>query len=280
MAIRTVSAAMAMSLVTVFLMAGCSRERQDWRSAEAADTSESYDHFIARHPDGPLAAQARARLAQLAEDHDWQRATTVDTAAAYRQFLAQHASGKFSEEARIRIENFSLEAPSSTPGTGPAGGSEANPSPGTASPPPEPRSTLQTPSTAQIPEHSVTAPAAVSRAPASGPPPGAAPTPTPTPTSSSTARIGTQGRPISDGFGVQLGAFSSEAAARGEWQQLQARFRPQLAGLVSHTVPGAAASGRIYRLQVATADEARARALCESLLRQSQPCVVVLPASN
>ena len=43
------------------LLAGCSREQQDWRSAEAADTIEAYGHFIQRHPESELATQARTR---------------------------------------------------------------------------------------------------------------------------------------------------------------------------------------------------------------------------
>src|SRR5256885_12283889 len=47
---------------------------QDWRSAEAADTSEAYAGFVEQHPDSELTAQARARLAQLAEERDWAQA--------------------------------------------------------------------------------------------------------------------------------------------------------------------------------------------------------------
>src|SRR3954470_9002547 len=97
------------SVLALTALGGCSREKIDWKSAEAADTVEGYDHFIERHPDSGLATQARTRVAQLNEDRDWKKATAADTADAYRQFLAQHDSGKWSEEARIRIENFSLD---------------------------------------------------------------------------------------------------------------------------------------------------------------------------
>src|SRR6202048_630550 len=90
------------------LAAGCSREQQDWRSAEAADTHEAYGRFVEQHPDSELATHARARLAQLAEERDWVQAGILATAEAYRAFLAQHPSGKWSEEARIRIEAFAL----------------------------------------------------------------------------------------------------------------------------------------------------------------------------
>src|SRR5256885_12442146 len=81
---------------------------QAWRPAEAADTSEAYARFVEQHPDSELAVQARARLAQLAEERDWAQAGTLATSDAYRAFLAAHPSGRWSEEARIRIEAFSL----------------------------------------------------------------------------------------------------------------------------------------------------------------------------
>jgi hypothetical protein len=102
-------------VIAVTLLGGCSREKIDWKSAEAADTLEGYDHFIERHPDSDLATQARARIAQLNEDRNWKRATVTDTADGYRQFLAQHENGG-AEEARIRIENFALDGTAAAPG--------------------------------------------------------------------------------------------------------------------------------------------------------------------
>jgi hypothetical protein len=123
--IRTRKVAIGVGLL--LLAAGCSREQQDWRSAESADTIESYDQFVQRHPESELATQARTRVTQLGEDRDWQHAGSADTADAYRQFIAQHPNGKWAQEARIRIENFSLGA---QPPPGDAGGAA-----GTASPP-------------------------------------------------------------------------------------------------------------------------------------------------
>ena len=92
----------------LLLSAGCSREQQDWRSAEGADTSEAFAHFLEQHPTSELANQARLRIAQLGEESDWRRTDGIATIEAYRQFLAQHPNGKWAEEARIRIEGFSL----------------------------------------------------------------------------------------------------------------------------------------------------------------------------
>jgi cell division septation protein DedD len=80
-----------------------------------------------------------------------------------------------------------------------------------------------------------------------------------------------------DGFGVQLGAFASEDAATNEWQQLTARFSAELRGLAPRVVSATTSTGRLFRLQALVADEARARALCDMLKKQSQACVPVLP---
>jgi cell division septation protein DedD len=91
-------------------MAACSREQQDWRAAEGADTMESYGQFIEHHPDSELVKAARARVAQLGENFDWSEAAKADSAQAYLQFLAKHPDGKWAQEARIRAQNFALAA--------------------------------------------------------------------------------------------------------------------------------------------------------------------------
>jgi len=103
------------ALVTLFavpllVLAGCSREKSDWRSAQAADTSESYEQFIGSHPDSSLVTTARERLRQLAEEKDWRNAAETDTLEAYRQFLSQYPSGKWAKEAQLRVDNFSSGA--------------------------------------------------------------------------------------------------------------------------------------------------------------------------
>src|SRR5207237_9569023 len=84
------------------------RERTARRHREGAHTRMSYARFVDQHPYTEPAVQARARLAQLAEERDWAQAETLATSDAYRAFLAAHPRGRWSEEARIRIEAFSL----------------------------------------------------------------------------------------------------------------------------------------------------------------------------
>jgi hypothetical protein len=265
--------------VFLALVAACSREQQDWRSAEAADTVAGYGQFLERHPDSELATEARTRVAQLSEDREWQRAGSIDTADAYRQFLAQHPNGKWSQEARIRIQNFALNGlpPAELPAGGGAGG------------------TAPAPSASSAASAVVASPGELAKAAPSAP---ALSTPyvsTPDSAGGSTAYISAANGPSANGtaasvaatspasaagsagYGVQLGAFGSESAASSQWQQLTARFGSELRGLSPHVVPANTSTGLLFRLQAQVADEARARALCDMLRKQSQPCVPVLP---
>jgi len=96
--------------VPLLALSACSREKSDWRSAQAADTTESYQQFMAAHPDSTLAVTARERLGQLAEEKDWRSAAGTDSLEAYQQFLAQYPAGKWAHEAQVRIDSFAGNA--------------------------------------------------------------------------------------------------------------------------------------------------------------------------
>ena len=241
---RTGSAVLAAALLTI---AGCSAEQQDWRSAEAAGTSEAYQRFIEQHPDSELAGKAHERVGEFAEDRDWTVASKDGTADAYRAFLAAHPKGRWSQEARIRIESYAL---GSIPRMAPQ-------APGQTAAPPAGVKLLRLASAApSIPSGSVAAVAAPATAQAAS--------------SLSPA-------PAATGYAVQLGAFGSQAGANHEWQLMQARFASALGGLTPQVVAAGTASGPLYRLQVPVSGETQARSLCASLKAQSQPCVPVLP---
>lgn len=108
-------------------LGACSREQQDWRSAEASDSVEGYARFLQQHPESELVPAARTRFAQLSEDREWQSAVGADTADAYKQFLAQHPNGKWSQEARIRVENFALGAEGATAANATSGAAGTGP---------------------------------------------------------------------------------------------------------------------------------------------------------
>jgi cell division septation protein DedD len=104
----------------LLVLSACSREKSDWRSAQAADTSESYQQFVAAHPDSAFAVTAHERLGQLAEEKDWRSAAGTDTFEAYQQFLAQYPAGKWAHEAQLRIDSFTANAATASSGSGAA----------------------------------------------------------------------------------------------------------------------------------------------------------------
>jgi cell division septation protein DedD len=245
----TFRAASAALLAAGLALAACSSEQQDWRSAEAADTTEAYARFMEQHPDSELARQAHARMDQLTEERDWRRTSSAGTLGAYREFLARYPTGRYSQEARIRIESAALGSiPRMEPKT-----------PEAQAAPPSGVKLLQL--------------ATAGRAqPAQSAPPAPPPAGTPPPPQAQASLD-----PVTAGYAVQLGAFGTQASADREWERLQSRFAAQLAGFTPRVVAADTSAGGVYRLQVAAAGERQARALCDSLKQQSQSCVPVLP---
>ena len=78
------------ALIALFacLAAACSREQQDWRSAESANSPEGWQRFLEQHPESELAGRARTRITELEVQRDFQRADRIGTMDAYRNFIA------------------------------------------------------------------------------------------------------------------------------------------------------------------------------------------------
>lgn len=232
-------------MLCLVLLGGCSRENDDWRAAQSADTVAAYQQFIREHPASSHAAEADARAAQLVEDEDWRRAQEQDTLQAYQLFVSQHADSRFAQEARTRVETITL-------------GTNANGEPVAAAPPVD----SGPPAAAPVPAPAASAgPRPANPAPAPAAKPGVA-----------TASAAT-GRLV---YGVQLGAFASEAAAQSQWNLIAGR-QPSLKSRKPHVEAATTASGRLFRLQTATRDEPEARGLCRTLAAAGQACVVVHP---
>jgi len=53
-------------LCSALLLTACSGDKDDWRAAQAADTSLAYSHFVSQHPDSSHVADARSRASALA----------------------------------------------------------------------------------------------------------------------------------------------------------------------------------------------------------------------
>jgi cell division protein FtsN len=233
-------ALLGICLAMVVGLGGCSRQQSDWEKTRAANTTDSYEQFLKKYPNGEFAAQAHARAKELYEERDWQKARDTDTQDAYQAFLKQYPEGKWTEEARIRVENFNLgQAPSNATPAADSANNAANPAAGSAA----------------------------SAAPAQPPTPAQAPAMTAKPAAAT-------GR-----YGIQLGAFKSSAdAANRRWAHLNTTYPKLLAGLSPTVTPKKGASGTLYRLQATGLTDQHARAICRSLKAHSQPCVVIHPA--
>jgi uncharacterized protein len=160
-------------------------------------------------------------------------------------FVSQHPDSQWIQEARVRIETITLG--------GNADGA-ASPSTEVESPP--------TVASAAAPESPKPA------APASAPPGPRPAAPAAAPDAASAGKLA---------HGVQLGAFTTEAAARSQWATIAGKHAAQLKGRSPHISATTTANGRLFRLQTAARDEPASRELCRALTAAGQPCVVVHP---
>jgi SPOR domain len=266
------------------LATACSREQQDWRSAEGADSTEAWQRFLDQHPDSEFAGQARTRITQLEEQRDFQFADRAGTIDAYREFLAHHPSGKWAEHARIRIEAFSLgSAPRISPLT-PEQAAALSASRvralrlATAA---TQAASMETIESEVVPAEGAAADAAAEGTAEGAEKPGV--TGWAVPGEAAEAEPDAAVKPVSANetaldprYGVQLGAFGSEASADREWRRLRGRFGTELGNLSPRIVVAETDSGQLYRLQAPAAGEAQARAICDSLKEQDQACVPVV----
>jgi cell division septation protein DedD len=238
-AVRAIGAATAVLLLC--LSAGCSRERDDWRSAQAADTPTSYQRFLHEYPRSAHVSEANTRLAQLAEDEAWQGATSIDTQMGYQQFLARYPEGKWAQEARVRIENFSLMVPSTAPAPAPV---------------------VQQPESRQESEEK----------------PAAAPKPEkPAPVKKESATRKAVTAKSKAGYGVQLGAFSSQHKAETVWEHLRKQFPAEFGSAAHQVLPGRSGPGQVFRLRVPQSGEAAARKVCAVLKARNEVCMTYRP---
>ncbi len=79
--------------------------------------------------------------------------------------------------------------------------------------------------------------------------------------------------PATGGVGVQIGAFSTNAAAEAAWGKLAAAHAP-LTGLSHRVIEGKADMATVFRLQAVEADVSAANALCAKLQAGGLKCQV------
>jgi hypothetical protein len=250
-------------------LAGCNRVASDWKTAQAADTTESYQQFLQQHQDSEFAAQAQTRMRQLTEDREWQAASGQDTKEAYEQFLAQHADSKWAQEAHARLDNFQP-----TGVTAPAPLANAAPvpaaAPALAAPPPAAATEVVKPAPPVASKPAVSQPGSKS-----APKPAAAAAKPPAKAPSKPAEKSAHTASNSGQHYAQLGAFSSRARAEEKWKTIHAQFAAELGSLKPHYSSSKSGSQVLYRLQVGLASSQQVQDLCAKLKKRSQVCIPV-----
>lgn len=86
------------------LLTACATTQRDWDRASLANTTDSYQEFLSRHPTGALADTAPLRTEVLY----YERAMTTDDTLAWKAYLAQYPKGRFSSEVRSRLEAYAF----------------------------------------------------------------------------------------------------------------------------------------------------------------------------
>jgi hypothetical protein len=99
---RSARVSLLAAVLAVGVVLACSSPEGELRKAKAAGTAEALDAFLARHPDGPLAEQAKDAKEQLAFDG----AKAAGTVAAYENFLTRYPGGKLAPVARTAVEEL------------------------------------------------------------------------------------------------------------------------------------------------------------------------------
>ncbi|MFY8195162.1 MAG: SPOR domain-containing protein, partial [Novosphingobium sp.] len=95
----------------------------------------------------------------------------------------------------------------------------------------------------------------------------------PKPSASASTGAAPKSAAATGGVGVQVGAFSSNAAAEAGWQKLLGNHEA-LKGLPHRVIEGKADIGTVYRLQAVAGDVASANALCSKLQAGGLKCQV------
>jgi hypothetical protein len=106
MTTRSTRTPFAVAILAAGVLLCCSSPEKELRKAKEAGTVAALDAFLAKHPDGPLAEQAKDAKEQLIFD----AAKSKNTQAAYDEFLKTYPSGKLAPAARAAIDALQLAA--------------------------------------------------------------------------------------------------------------------------------------------------------------------------
>jgi hypothetical protein len=96
------------SVLAFLLLSGCNRTESDWKKAKDSNTAQAYTAFLARHPSGAHADEAKTAV----DDLDWAAAKAAETIEACDEYLNAHPNGKHIP-ACGRLKEFLKDEPAS-----------------------------------------------------------------------------------------------------------------------------------------------------------------------
>ncbi len=247
-------------VVMAVAIAACSSPEKEFKQAQAQDTSGAYQEFLRKNSSGPLADQARARIAALDAEHAWQQAEQLNSADAYEAYARQYPQSAQAADATERAATVRRAAAwDKTRADGTAAslrafvdqypqGPEAD----------QARAQLAELDAAKAAQAKPPAKPLSAAAKKSGVQPPQAPTP---------------GNAKSGGsYRVQLGAFRDGAAA----ERLVAKLRKEQGALLGTVVVVPPVKAKdVYRVKSGPMSEAAAHSACAKLQKEHLACVLV-----
>ena len=80
------------------------KDCEDWAEATKTSTERSITSYLAYHPSGKFADNAKLWLKRnKEEDEKWKRAQSIGTITAYKSYLSRYPKGKYSKQANNNI---------------------------------------------------------------------------------------------------------------------------------------------------------------------------------
>ncbi len=78
-------------------------ERDEWQAALMKNTEGGYLAYLDKYENGQFAAEAEAKLLDIADEKEWQLATLHDAVFYYRQYLRKFRNGKYTATAQAKL---------------------------------------------------------------------------------------------------------------------------------------------------------------------------------
>ena len=96
----------AITLIAAAMLVACGSAESAWDKANAENSVQAYQAFVAKYPADKRADEARAKIAALQDQQDWAAADKANTEASFQDYLQKRSSGLHAQEARDRLNGL------------------------------------------------------------------------------------------------------------------------------------------------------------------------------